>query len=187
MVSVAMGSRSNGPILAFVNLAENNNINSGRFVFFDPISFKVTTDYRQDNFFMRNRQSVPPQAEKSGMVYTPHFSSAEQRVQLRAAPNGDLFTAWSTQHSPAGFLTFAWKSKKTLEFRYDHIDVMFNVPGPDGSTLYTGTAGIINEEQKPTIRDLAKDRRYLPSTAPIISSASRATRRRCMPPATVRL
>ena len=166
MVSVAMGSRSNGPILAFVNIAENNNFNSGRFVFFDPISFKVMTDYRQDNFFMRNRQNAPPQAEKSGMVYTPHFSSAEQRVQLRAAPNGDLFTAWSTQHSPAGFLTFAWKSKKTLEFRYDHTDVMFNVPGPDGSTLYTGTAGIINEEQKPTIRDLAKDRRYLPSTAP---------------------
>jgi hypothetical protein len=165
IVSVAMGSRSNGPVLAFANVADNNNFNSGRFVFFDPISFRLLTDFRQENYFMRNRQSVASQIEKAGMVYTPHFSQAEQRVQLRAAPNGELFTAWSTQHSPAGLLTFAWKTKKTLEFRYDHTDVLYNVPGPDGLTLFTGTAGIMNEEQKPTLRDLPKERRYLPSTA----------------------
>ena len=166
IVSVAMGSRSSGPVLAFVNLAENNNINGGRFVFFDPVSFRPLSGFHQNNYFMKNRQNVAPQIEKAGLVYTPHFSQAEQRVQLRAAPNGELFTAWSTQHSPAGFLTFAWKTKKTLDFRYDHTDVMYNVPGPDGLTLFTGSAGIINEEQTPTPRDLAKERRYLPSTAP---------------------
>jgi serine protease Do len=166
IVSVAMGSRSSGPVLAFVNLEENNNSTSGRFVFFDPISFRLLSGFRQDNYFMKNRQNVAPQIEKAGMVYTPHFGQAEQRVQLRAAPNGEMFTAWSTQHSPAGFLTFVWKTKKTLEFRYDHTDVQYNVPGPDGLTLFTGSAGIINEEQKPTLRSLPQERRYLPSTAP---------------------
>ena len=166
IVSVAMGSRSSGPVLAFVNVEANNNVNNGRFVFFDPMSFQLLSGFRQDNYFMKNRQNVAPQIEKSGMVYTPHFSQAEHRVQLRAVPNGELFTAWSTQHSPAGFLTFAWKTKKNLEFRYDHTDVVYNVPGPDGLTLFTGSAGIINEEQKPTLRDLPQERRYLPSTAP---------------------
>jgi hypothetical protein len=161
--AIAMGSRSTGPVMAFVTTDGNNGYNSAVFAFFDAETLRPMKGFHQSNHFMNSRQNANPALEQAGLISTPHFSTNNERVQLRASPGGDLFAAWSTMHSPAGLLSFVWKDKKTVEFHYDHTDTGFTAPGPDGRTMYTGTGGLFNDQLKPIGGDLSKSRAYIPS------------------------
>jgi hypothetical protein len=162
--SVAMGSGSSGPIMAFVTSQSNNAFNSAAFAFLDAETLRPIKGFHQNHHFMNNRQNANADAERAGLIYSPHFSQGTERVQLRASPGGELFSAWSTLHSPAGLLSFVWKDKETVEFRYDHTDTGYTVPGPDGKTLFTKTGGLFSESLKQLGGELAKNRAYIPST-----------------------
>jgi hypothetical protein len=161
--SVAMGSGSSGPVMAFVS-NQSNNSNLAAFVFFDAETLRPIKGFHQSKYFMNNRQNANADLERAGLICTPHFGAGNERVQLRASVGGELFSAWSTMHSPAGLLSFVWKDKKTIDFHYDHTDTGYTVPGPDGKTLFTKTGGLYNESLKQIAGELARNRSYIPST-----------------------
>jgi S1-C subfamily serine protease len=162
--SIAMGSGSSGPVMAFVTNQTANAFNSAAFAFFDADTLKPIKGFHQSNLFMNNRQNVNADIERAGLIFSPHFSQATERVQLRASLGGELFAAWSTMHSPAGLLSFAWKDKKTVEFHYDHADTGYIAPGPDGKTLFTKTGSLYDESLKQVGGELGKNCSYVPST-----------------------
>jgi serine protease Do len=163
--ALAMGSSSAGPIMFFcVTEGRQHPIGSAGFGFLDLETLKPLKLDRSTSYFMGNRQGN--NAGSTILLSSPHFGGGNERVQLRAAPGGELFAAWSTTHSPRGMLSFVWRSKGSVEMHYDHNDVGHILPGGDGRTLYTGSGGLFNEDLKPSRLGMSAKGFFVPSTDP---------------------
>jgi hypothetical protein len=163
--ALAMGSASAGPIMFFCVIeGRQSPVGSAGFGFLDLETLRPIKLDRSTSYWMGNRQGQA--SGSTDLLSSPHFSTSNERVQLRAAPAGELFAAWSTTHGPAGALSFIWRSKGHVEMHYDHTDWGHIVPGGDGRTLYTGSHGLFTEDLKPSRLGMSAKGFFVPSTDP---------------------
>jgi S1-C subfamily serine protease len=161
--TLAMGSRSSGPIMFFC-VRESGPVGSAGFGFLDLEKLAPITLQHSTSYFMGNRQGA--NAGSTFLLNSPHFGSSNERVQLRASPDGELFAAWSTTHGPRGMLSFVWGSRGNIEMHYEHNDVGHILPGGDGRTLYTGTGGVFDADLKRSRTSAPANGFFVPSTDP---------------------
>jgi WD40 repeat protein len=141
---LAMGSDSDGPLLAVWSPDSNNNFpQQVRFSFLDPNTLKVLKAGPITNGGFQGIGSVSP---SGGTILLHPF--LQQRVHVRASAGGDLYGIWQTNGSPSGFQTLAVR-RSALKGIYNHDSLDHLAPGPDGLTVYTGRGGELDAEGKP--------------------------------------
>jgi WD40 repeat protein len=141
---LAMGSDSDGPLLAFWSPDSTQNIaEQVRFSFLDSKSLKVLRAGPITNGGFQGIGSVSPSG--GSILLHPFF---RERVHVRASASGDLYGIWQTNGSPSGFQTLA-VHKARLKGIYNHDGLDHLAPGPDGLTVYTGRGGVLSAEGKP--------------------------------------
>ncbi len=143
--NIAMGSDSDGPILAFWSTPPRNNSGSlepARCSFIDPVTFRVLK-------IEPPRGSHPMggtwTSEGSFRMYTQLGSD---RIHLRASPGGALFGSWCVSHGPSGVQTIAIEGP-SIRLGYQHESAGHVVPGADGRTIFTGAGHRRNADGKP--------------------------------------
>ena len=145
---LAMGSDSDGPLLAVWSPDLRNNIREqARFSFLDTKTFKVL---KAGPITSGGLQGIGSVSASGGSIRLHPF--IQNRVHVRAAAGGDLFGIWHTDSSPSGFQTLAVR-RATLRGIYNHDAFDHLAPGPDGHTVYTGRAGALDENGKPVRGD----------------------------------
>ena len=160
--TIAMGSDSGGPILAFWSVTQKNEPTASgpaRCSFIDPLTFRVL-------------KIDPPKAiDPLGGAGTSEGSfrifcqSGSNRIHLRASPGGALFGSWCVSHGPSGVQTIAIEGR-SVRLGYQHEPAGHVVPGADGRTIFTGAGHRRNSDGK--LLDPANGRS--PSTESLIPS-----------------
>ena len=146
--SLAMGSDSDGPLLAvWYPASSNNSTDPARFSFLDPNTFKVLKAGPMTN---RGLQGISSVSASGGCIRLHPFF--QDRVHVRASAGGDLYGIWHTDSSPSGFLTLAVHGA-ALDGIYNHDALEHLAPGQDGRTVYTGRGGVLDAKGKPVRRD----------------------------------
>jgi hypothetical protein len=160
--NIAMGSDSDGPILAFWGVHQNNEPNQSgpaRCSFIDPMTFRVL------------KIELPRAGSSMAGTWTSEGSfrifcqSGSDRIHLRASPGGALFGSWCVSHGPSGVQTIAIDGR-SVRLGYEHESVGHVVPGADGRTIFTGAGYRRNSDGK--LLDPAKGR--APSAESLIPS-----------------
>jgi hypothetical protein len=166
--AIAMGSDSDGPILAHWTLDQGSNpFQPEWFSFIDPEGLKVL---KVRTLLSGQFQNVQRQASSGGALQmTAHFTTPNMECRIRASADGRLFGLWRSSTSPAGFLTIALDGK-TVESYYDHADYGALSPGPDGRLIFTGLGGVREPGGKPVVRvpeGAGPRTMYLPTPDPL--------------------
>jgi hypothetical protein len=139
-----MGSDSNGPILAVWSPeGPSNSFEPARFSFLDLGTLRALKTGSMTLGGFQGIGSVSPSA--GSFVLHPFF---QQSVHVRASAGGNLFALWQSRSSPSGFQTLT-VSKGMLSAIYNHDDLGYLAPGPDGLTIFTGLGGRRGAEGRP--------------------------------------
>ena len=139
--AVAAGSASPGPIL--VHWAGGT----------DALA-------RADYMFL-NADSL--EDEKVTVAGNAHNGSFRDAVHIRASANGRVFGMWCTSHSPQGLGLSVLLDGK-VQSMYEHDSVGHIVPGPDGTNIFTGIAGVYTGNLKRRFVDAATLAPCVPTT-----------------------
>jgi WD40 repeat protein len=132
--NIAMGTDSDGPILAFWSAPQKNeSVASGpaRCSFIDSMTFRVL------------KIEPPRSGNPLGGTWTSEGSfriycqSGSDRIHLRASPGGALFGSWCVSHGPSGVQIIAIEGR-SVRLGYQHESAGHVVPGADGRTIFTG-------------------------------------------------
>lgn len=134
--AVAAGSSSAGPVLVHW-AAGTEALDSATYSF---LQAETLTDLN---------------IKSSGNVQNNHYRDA---VQIRAAADGRSFGMWCTSHGPQG-LQHVTLSASSAEFLYVHQSAGHVVPSPDGTSVFSGYAGVLAANLSPRF---AKKRGNIP-------------------------
>jgi S1-C subfamily serine protease len=162
--NIVMGCDSDGPILAYWSDARGAGpFPSGpsRCSFIDPVTLKVLKMERQGS-----AADADPTAVRS---FRLQHSTVQDRIQLRASPDGALFGSWCTSTGPSGIQIIAVRGG-SIEGHYLHEDAGHIVPAADGKTLCTGYRG----RRRSDGTDFDPKHRTGPSAETLVPSASPA-------------
>jgi hypothetical protein len=132
LIRLAMGSDSDGPILArWFNEEAPGVRTEAQFSFIDLESLTVL---RVGLIALTGSRGL---VSSSGGSFT--IQGAAQEARIRAAPGGALFGIWGGG-SPSGFRTLSVRGRVLIS-PYEHSSFGHVVPGPDGLTIFTGLKG----------------------------------------------
>lgn len=121
---IACGAGSRGPVFVGASKAPGGFVDGKSL---KPIVFQVL-DHRYNR--------------KDAQVF-----GAGPETRMRASFNGQTFTNWSTNVSPAGFRAIVLSGRQAHTF-YEHDTVGYQMPSPDGQLIHTGK-GVFTRQLKP--------------------------------------
>jgi hypothetical protein len=161
ILQLAMGCDSDGPILACWGGSESG-AEPTRCSLIDAANFKVLK--------IEPSSSVRSPA---GRTMTEGAFELErpteiQRFQLRASPDGGLFTCWWTTMMPSGIETIALNGR-AVQLSYLHESAGHLVPAPDAKILYSAYLGRRKPDGQPlepSARQTRSAEILVPSTSP---------------------
>ncbi|MGO9601597.1 MAG: WD40 repeat domain-containing protein [Isosphaeraceae bacterium] len=144
LTGLAMGSDSDGPILAVWSPDAANNLSQpARFSFLELGTLKAL---KARSITLGGMQGIGNLSALGGSFELHPF--LVERLYVRASACGDLFAIWQTRGSPSGVQTLAAR-RGTIRAVYNHDELGYLAPGPDGLTMYTGLGGPRGADGKP--------------------------------------
>jgi len=145
--AIAMGSDSDGPLLACWSVPKTNSYSKFRFSFVDLDSLKVLKVGLASSSQMRSQSS---NLSRSGGCFLADGSWKASQGRLCASAGGTLFGIWAANDArPFGTTTILQADGNTVSeitltsVRSDGVGYL--IPGADGKTVFTVRNGIITD------------------------------------------